>query len=65
MIQLAEEDYVLSALGWAATKNLPILFVVEDNNLSILTEKKVRRVWEMDDVHVDWVWSLITLKIIH
>ena len=46
----AEEDYVLSALGWAATKNLPILFVVEDNNLSILTEKKVRRVWEMDDV---------------
>lgn len=46
----AEEDYVLGALGWAATKKLPILFVVEDNNLSILTEKKVRRSWEMDDV---------------
>lgn len=46
----AEEDYVLGALGWASTKNLPILFVVEDNNLSILTEKKVRRNWEMDDV---------------
>ena len=46
----AEEDYVLGALGWAATKNLPILFVVEDNNLSILTEKKVRRNWEMDTV---------------
>ena len=29
--------------GWAATKNLTILFVIEDNNLSILTEKKVRR----------------------
>ena len=29
---------------------LPILFVVEDNNLSILTEKKVRRSWEMHDV---------------
>jgi len=46
----AEEDYVLGALGWASTKNLPILFVVEDNNLSILTEKKVRRNWEMHKV---------------
>ena len=46
----AEEDYVLGALGWASTKRLPILFVVEDNNLSILTEKKVRRNWEMHDV---------------
>ena len=46
----AEEDYVFGALGWASTKGLPILFVVEDNNLSILTEKKVRRNWEMDDV---------------
>lgn len=46
----AEEDYVLGALGWASTKNLPILFIVEDNNLSILTEKKVRRNWEMDTV---------------
>lgn len=46
----AEEDYVLAALGWASTKNLPILFVVEDNNLAILTEKKVRRSWEISDV---------------
>tara|TARA_R110000824_G_scaffold5670_3_gene26054 strand:+ start:15746 stop:16582 length:837 start_codon:yes stop_codon:yes gene_type:complete len=46
----AEEDYVLGALGWAATKKLPILFIVEDNNLSILTEKRVRRSWEMHDV---------------
>ena len=46
----AEEDYVLGAMGWASTKNLPILFIVEDNNLSILTEKKVRRNWEMHDV---------------
>jgi pyruvate dehydrogenase E1 component alpha subunit len=46
----AEEDYVLGALGWASTKKLPIVFVVEDNNLSILTEKKIRRNWEMDDV---------------
>jgi len=45
-----EEDYVLGALGWAATKKLPILFIVEDNNLSILTEKRVRRSWEIHDV---------------
>lgn len=46
----AEEDYFLGAIGWASTKRLPIIFVVEDNNLSILTEKKVRRSWEMDEV---------------
>ena len=43
----AEEDYVMSAIAWAGFKKLPILFVVEDNNLSILTEKKVRRNWDM------------------
>ena len=46
----AEEDYVFGAIGWASTKNLPIVFIIEDNNLSILTEKRVRRNWEMDDV---------------
>jgi TPP-dependent pyruvate/acetoin dehydrogenase alpha subunit len=46
----AEEDYVLTALGWAATKKLPILFVVEDNDLSILTKKQVRRSWDIVDV---------------
>ena len=46
----AEEDYVLGALGWASTKKLPILFIVEDNNLSILTEKKIRRNWHMHEV---------------
>ena len=45
-----EEDYVLAALGWASFKKLPILFVVEDNNMSIKTEKKIRRHWEMSDV---------------
>ena len=48
----AEEDYSLSAIGWAVTKKLPILFVIEDNNLSILTKKKVRRSWEMSDVAI-------------
>lgn len=46
----AEEDYALAAFGWAATQKLPILFVVEDNNLSILTEKRVRRSWDIDSV---------------
>lgn len=46
----AEEDYFLASIGWASTKNLPLWFIVEDNNLSILTEKKVRRNWEMHDV---------------
>ena len=46
----AEEDYVLAALGWASTHKLPILFIVEDNGLSILTEKKVRRSWGIQEV---------------
>lgn len=46
----AEEDYAITSVGWASTKNLPIWYIVEDNNLSILTEKKVRRNWELDSV---------------
>ncbi len=46
----AEEDYFLASIGWAVTKSLPIWFIVEDNNLSILTEKKFRRNWEMNNV---------------
>ncbi len=45
----AEEDYVLSSIAWAVKKKLPVVFIVEDNNLSILTEKKVRRDWSMVD----------------
>lgn len=45
----AEEGYVLGALGEAASKKAPILFVCMDNNLSILTEVKVRRNWTMVD----------------
>ena len=43
----AEEGFVLEAIGFAATKNLPVLFVVCDNNLSIKTEVKIRRNWTM------------------
>jgi pyruvate dehydrogenase E1 component alpha subunit len=46
----AEEDYVLGALGWASHKKLPILFIIEDNDFSILTKKSIRRNWNMKDV---------------
>ena len=43
-----EEGYVLGALGFAghSKHRLPILFVCEDNDLSVLTKKNVRREWE-------------------
>lgn len=43
----AEEDYVLAAMGFAATHKLPVLFVCEDNDLSILTNVSVRRSWSV------------------
>jgi len=44
-----EEDYVFSSIAFAFTHKLPILFICEDNNLSILTKKAERRSWEMTD----------------
>lgn len=46
----AEEDYVHASLGYAATQKLPILFVCEDNDLSVLTPTKDRRNWQLEDV---------------
>ena len=46
----AEEDYVYGAMGFAATKKLPVIFLCEDNGLSILTEVRVRRSWSIVDV---------------
>lgn len=46
----AEEDYALAAFGWAATQKLPVLFIVEDNGLSILTKTEIRRSWSIEDV---------------
>ena len=45
-----EEDYIYPSLGWAATRRLPVLFVCEDNNLSILTPVETRRTWSPVDV---------------
>jgi hypothetical protein len=41
-----EEDYVISSILWASSKNLPILFIVVDNGLSILSPIKTRRNWD-------------------
>ncbi|SVE11951.1 uncharacterized protein METZ01_LOCUS464805, partial [marine metagenome] len=46
----AEEDYVLAALSFAGTKKLPILFICEDNDLSVLTPTSERRNWNIKDV---------------
>lgn len=46
----AEECYALSALGMAITKKCNILFICEDNDLSLLTTKKERRSWDIADV---------------
>lgn len=45
-----EEDYALEAIGFAATHNLPVLFVCTDNELSVLSQKYKRRSWEITDV---------------
>ena len=39
----------MSLERWAGHQELPIVFIIEDNNLSILTEKRVRKM-EIDDV---------------
>ncbi|MFX4223897.1 MAG: thiamine pyrophosphate-dependent enzyme [Thalassobaculum sp.] len=46
----AEEDYVLAALGHAGSRKLPILFICDDNDLSVLTPTADRRTWEITDV---------------
>ena len=46
----AEEDYVFAAMGFAVTHNLPVLFVCEDNNLSIMTTLDTRRSWSTTNV---------------
>ncbi|QQG45446.1 MAG: hypothetical protein HYW89_00715 [Candidatus Sungiibacteriota bacterium] len=45
-----EEDYVMAATAFAAFKKAPILFICLDNNLSVLTEVKVRRHWTATDL---------------
>lgn len=46
----SEEDYVAGALAFAATKKLPVLALVDDNDLSILTHVATRRSWGIDEM---------------
>jgi pyruvate dehydrogenase E1 component alpha subunit len=46
----SEEDYALTSFGFAATHRLPVLFVCEDNDLSILTPVRDRRNWQVTGV---------------
>ncbi|MDR1139737.1 MAG: hypothetical protein LBK93_03880 [Rickettsiales bacterium] len=45
-----EEDYIYPSLGFAVTHQLPVLFICDDNDLSILTPTSVRRNWKISDV---------------
>jgi len=45
-----EEDYIAPALGWAVTNDLPIVFICEDNDLSVLTKTEDRRSWKSTDL---------------
>lgn len=46
----AEEDYALSAYGFAVTHRLPVLFVCQDNGLSVLSPLEKRRAWDLSSV---------------
>ncbi|MDP3027968.1 MAG: thiamine pyrophosphate-dependent enzyme [Deltaproteobacteria bacterium] len=46
----AEEDYIYPSLGFAVTHRLPVLFICDDNDLSILTPTSTRRSWKISDV---------------
>jgi TPP-dependent pyruvate/acetoin dehydrogenase alpha subunit len=45
-----EEDYAIAAMGYAAHKKAPVLFIGMDNGLSILTKTEVRRNWKIADI---------------
>ena len=46
----AEEDYIYPSLGLAASRKLPVLFICEDNGLSILTPVATRRTWSISSL---------------
>jgi pyruvate dehydrogenase E1 component alpha subunit len=46
----AEEDYVLATFGFAKKNSLKILFICDDNDLSVLTPTKDRRSWNISEI---------------
>lgn len=45
----AEEDYIYPSFGFAVTHRLPVLFICDDNDFSILTPTSIRRNWKISD----------------
>ena len=45
-----EEDYFFPAVGFAQTKQLPVIIVCEDNDLSVITDVETRRSWDATSV---------------
>ena len=45
-----EEDYIGPILGFCKLRNLPVLFICEDNGLAILTPTYKRRTWSAKDL---------------
>jgi len=45
-----EEDYAQAGIAWSHLRSLPVMFICEDNNYSVMTEVEVRRKWKMVDV---------------
>jgi TPP-dependent pyruvate/acetoin dehydrogenase alpha subunit len=46
----AEEDYVLATFGFAKQYKLNLLFICDDNDLSVLTKTDQRRKWSLSNV---------------
>ena len=46
----AEEDYVLATFGFVKQYNLNIIFICDDNDLSVLTKTKDRRKWKLNEI---------------
>ena len=52
-----EEDIFWPAFGFAVTHKLPVVFLEEDNGLSVITETAKRRSWKSADVAEGFVRS--------
>lgn len=56
-----EEETFAPSIGFAVTHKLPVLFVEEDNGLSVITEKSKRRAWSSGEVAVGYGCNTIDL----
>lgn len=59
-----EEDYVLASFGFISKHKLPVIVVVEDNGLAILTTTETRRTWNVEDVAKAFGIKLFNCKVV-